>query len=257
MSGGSKFRAACWNIHHGAPGEQLFANHDSLVDGVARLDADIVVLCEVDHRVWRSRFRHQAELVGRRLGYHALFAPARRLSPGWYGNALLSRSLPRRSEVLALPTRRGAENRSALLTDIPIGGRVVTVVGTHLQNAGRGGHGRAEAVAQLGVVLAALASRPGPAVLTGDLNLSDEHVLPAFERAGLTPVPTGATYPYPKPHRRIDWMGVRGLEVAESSAVDVYGSDHLAVVAELRIPEPATVPLPDDESPAVSGAADV
>lgn len=116
------FRVACWNIHHGAPGSTWFAKSESLIAGVAQLDADVVVLCEVDHRVWRSRFRNQTQMLAKRLGYHALFAPARRLTPGWYGNALLSRSLPRRTEVLALPAAARAENRSALLTAIPLGG---------------------------------------------------------------------------------------------------------------------------------------
>lgn len=224
---------ACWNIHHGAPGDRWFADHTALTAGVEQLDADIVVLCEVDLRVWRSWFRHQAQLLGRRLDYHVLFAPARRLTPGWYGNALLSRSLPRQTEVLALPARPGAETRSAVLTSIPIAGTTVSVAGTHLQNAGRDGRGRAEAIAQLGLVSAALVSRPSPAVLTGDLNLVAEHVEPAFDAAGLSAVPTGPTYPYPTPRRRIDWMGVRGLDVVASDAVPVYGSDHLAIVADL------------------------
>ena len=227
------FRVAFWNIHHGAPGTRWFANHASLTAGVAQLDADVVVLCEVDLRVWRSWFFDQAHLLGRRLGYHVLFAPARRLSPGWYGNAVLSRPPPNRTEVLALPTRLGAETRSAVLTFVPIAGTSVTVVGTHLQNAGHDGLGHAEAIAQLGVVTEAMASRPSPAVLAGDFNLLAADVEPAFDRAGLSAVPTGPTYPFPSPRRRIDWMGVRGLDVVSSGTVPIYGSDHLAISADL------------------------
>lgn len=225
---------ACWNIHHGAPGSKWLANHVSLTSGIAQLDADVVVLCEVDLRVWRSWFRDQAQLLGQRLGYHVLFAPARRLSPGWYGNALLSRTPPCRTEVLALPARRGVETRSAVLTSIPVAGASVTVVGTHLQNAGSDGRGHAGALAQLGVVNDAMKSRPSPAVLTGDLNLLASDVEPAFEQAGLSAVPTGPTFPFPSPHQRIDWMGVRGLEVVSSGTVPVYGSDHLAISADLK-----------------------
>ncbi len=210
------------------------ANHSSLTAGIAQLDADVVVLCEVDLRVWRSWFRNQAQLVGRRLGYHVLFAPARRLTPGWYGNALLSRTPPSHTEVLALPTRPGAETRSAVLTSIPFGDTAVTVVGTHLQNAGRDGLGHAEAIAQLEVVTDAMSSRPSPAVLTGDFNLLARDVEPVFARAGLSAVPTGPTYPFPSPRRRIDWMGVCGLEVVSSGTVPIYGSDHLAISADLR-----------------------
>ncbi|MBK7019084.1 endonuclease/exonuclease/phosphatase family protein [Candidatus Microthrix sp.] len=238
------FRVACWNIHHGAPGSTWFAKSESLIAGVAQLDADVVVLCEVDHRVWRSRFRNQTQMLAKRLGYHALFAPARRLTPGWYGNALLSRSLPRRTEVLALPARRGAENRSALLTAIPLGGRAVSVAGAHLQNAGRSGSGRIEAIAQLAVVTAAMAARPNPALITGDFNLTEEFVEPAFAGAGLTAVPTGPTYPYPNARRRIDWMGVRGLKVVSSEAVALYGSDHLAITADL-MPAGSDGPQPE------------
>jgi hypothetical protein len=66
-------------------------------------------------------------------------------------------------------------------------------------------------------------SRPSPAVLTGDLNLLASDVEPAFEQAGLSAVPTGPTFPFPSPRRRIDWMGVRGLEVVSSGTVPVYG----------------------------------
>jgi endonuclease/exonuclease/phosphatase family metal-dependent hydrolase len=254
---GASFRVACWNIHHGAPAQRQFASHSSLIDGVAELDADVVVLCEVDHRVWRSWFRHQAQLVGKALGYHALFAPARRLTPGWYGNALLSRSLPRRTEVLALPSGAGLEPRAAIVTTIPLAGTNVSVVGTHLQNEGRRGRGRPEAVAQLKVALSALAARPGPAVFTGDLNLEAAEVEPALEAAGLEVVPTGNTFPYPTPRRRIDWMGVRGLQVEASGAVPVYGSDHLAIVAELAPVEPrraARVPAQAARAAGGSGA---
>lgn len=227
------FRVAFWNIHHGAPGAGWFSNHASLTAGVAQLDADVVVLCEVDQRVWRSWFSDQAHLLGRRLGYHVLFAPARRLAPGWYGNAVLSRTAPNQTEVLALPSRRGAETRSAVLTSVPIAGTSVTVVGTHLQNAGSDGRGHAEAIAQLGVVTEAMASRPSPAVLTGDFNLRAADVEPAFDRADLSAVATGPTYPFPTPRRRIDWMGVRGLDVVSSGTVPIYGSDHLAISADL------------------------
>ena len=56
----------------------------------------------------------------------------------------------------------------------------------------------------------------------------------AFEQAGLSAVPTGPTFPFPSPRRRIDWMGVRGLEVVSSGTVPVYGSDHLAISADLK-----------------------
>lgn len=233
MAGRSVFRVAFWNIHHGAPGARWFANHASVTAGVAQLDADVIVLSEVDQRVWRSWFRDQAHLLGSRLGYHVLFAPARRLSPGWYGNALLSRTPPERTEVLALPARRGAETRSAVLTSIPIGGTSISVAGTHLQNAGSDGGGHAEAISQLGVVTDAMASRPSPAVLAGDFNLLATDVEPAFALAGLSAVPTGPTYPFPTPRRRIDWMGVRGLEVVSSGTVPIFGSDHVAISADL------------------------
>lgn len=71
-------------------------------------------------------------------------------------------------------------------------------------------------------------------MLTGDLNLLASDVEPAFEQAGLSAVPTGPTFPFPSPHQRIDWMGVRGLEVVSSGTVPVYGSDHLAISADLR-----------------------
>lgn len=231
-------RVACWNIHHGAPRGKWFARLGTIEEGLRLLDADVVVLCEVDRRVWRSWLRHQAETLGTRLGYRVLFGPARRLSPGWYGNAVLCRTQPRRVEVVALPARPGGETRAAIVAELPFRGGSLSLAGAHLQNPGRRGAGRAEALSQLEIVFASLAGRPDPAVVIGDFNLETEDVEHRLVAQGLTPAPTGATFPFPDPDRRIDWIGVRGAEVVRSEAVPLPGSDHLAVFADLVLPLP-------------------
>lgn len=246
-------RVATYNIRHGAPAGRR-ADLRGMQSAVASLGADVVALQEVDHHVIRSCFADQTRRFARAAGLTGHFVAARSLGPfGRYGNALLVRGVPVRVERLAL--RSLGEPRAAILATLELHGpqtgktqtgvtqtgvTQVTVLSTHLQNRRDGRPD--EAPDQLDELLAALADRPGPAVLMGDLNLRPEVVSPRLAAAGMLTVPSTPTFPADRPRLRIDWIAVRGLEIRSWEVPDLRASDHRPIVADL-VPAP---PTPDD-----------
>lgn len=222
-------RVATYNIRHGAPAGQRAALRGTAA-AVASLGADVVALQEVDRHVFRSWWRDQPRHLAAAIGATWQFAPARSLGPfGRYGNALLVRGEVQRSHVLELPSQ--GEPRVALVQRVRVGDVRATVVSTHLQNrrAGR----PVEAPDQLEHLLGALRGWSGPAVLMGDLNLRADAVEPRLAAEGWTPVASGPTFPAERPTVRIDWIAVRGFDVAGVQVPDVRASDHRPIVADL------------------------
>ena len=232
-------RVATFNVRHGRPPSARRSDHPRLLDAVRSLDADVVALQELDRGTRGGGGVDQPDLIARGTGSHVEFARAIDHDGGEYGIALATRSAPVRTEVLRLPG--AGEPRVALLAtlqhdDRDDSARRWTVGCTHLTTR------PAEAVAQLRLVLAALAelAGAGPAVLLGDLNLGPDRVGPVLAEAGWVAAPSGPTHPTTRPDRRIDWVLVRHATVRSAHVVDVRASDHLPLVASLE----ATAPPP-------------
>jgi endonuclease/exonuclease/phosphatase family metal-dependent hydrolase len=222
-------RVATYNIRHAAPAGRR-AHHGGMRRAVRSLDADVVALQEVDHRVVRTWFRDQARIAGRGAGLEHRFLAARHLGPfGRYGIALLLPPGPH--DVATLELRSIGERRVALFARCRVDGGWVTVVCTHLQNSSRGRP--SEAPEQLDQLLGELSRWPTPWILMGDLNLRPEVVLPRFDAAGLAAVEAAPTFPAHDPKIRIDWIGVRGFDVGAVEVPPLQASDHLPIVAEL------------------------
>ena len=124
--------------------------------------------------------------------------------------------------------------RAALVVDLTVEGRPLSVAGTHMSHLLHGSHrNRAELRRQLDT-----AARPD-AVLVGDMNTWGPlvHVfLPGWRRAVI-----GRTWPTWRPHSQIDHILVRGAGLRERRGVVLphAGSDHRPVRAELDV-----VPVP-------------
>ena len=124
--------------------------------------------------------------------------------------------------------------RAALVVDLTIEGRPLSVAGTHMSHLLHGSHRNwAELRRQLDT-----AARPD-AVLVGDMNTWGPlvHVfLPGWRRAVI-----GRTWPTWRPHSQIDHILVRGAALRERRGVVLphAGSDHRPVRAELDV-----VPVP-------------
>jgi endonuclease/exonuclease/phosphatase family metal-dependent hydrolase len=119
--------------------------------------------------------------------------------------------------------------RVAIVVDLTVGGRPISVVGTHMSHLHFGSHRNwAELRRELRTE-----ARPD-AVLAGDMNTWGPLVhlfMPGWRRAVV-----GPTWPTRRPHSQIDHIIVRGAFVPRSGLVlpDV-GSDHRPVKADLDL----------------------
>lgn len=219
---------------------------------IAEAEPDIIALQELDVRRIRSGGVDQAEEVARELGFSFVhFHPALRVLEEEYGDAILT-SRPSRivkaGALPGLPSRPRLEPRGALWAAVQIGGAEVNVINTHL------GLRRLERWLQAQMLmsdewLGSEACR-SPVVLTGDFNsfprgrvygllsgrLRDAHLI------GSTMGRPSATFPSQWPVFRIDHMFVSDdVEVVSArthrSETSALASDHLPLVADLRLPE--------------------
>jgi endonuclease/exonuclease/phosphatase family metal-dependent hydrolase len=233
-------RLASFNIKNGVSDDGS-CDPDMLVGACRMLRADVLALQEVDRGVPRSGNADQTALVAAGCGLNGLYAPARRLDGGEYGNALLVRGSFADVEHIRLPVAPRKEARAVVLAGVEVGGVALSVAATHLQNR----HGRppptptdaAEQLEQLEVVLAGLARRRRPRALLGDLNMPPEVAVPVLEAAGYEVADSKPTVVVGAPKFRIDYIAVDGLAIGGSEVLDTDVSDHRALVVEVEAAE--------------------
>ena len=254
-------RFATFNIGSGRTSDGTF-DVARLTEAVVALDADVLSLQEVDRDQERSEHVDLTEVVAAAMGArHRVFAPTLYGVPGgsWtaagdelrdgpaYGCALISRyplsdvhlfRIP--AAPLALPLWvPGAgvlvvreEPRVAVVAHAAVGtGAGPTVVATHLPFVPLWNHW------QLRRVVADVASRPGPLLLMGDLNLPGK--MPA-RVTGYRSLVRAPTFPAAQPRFQLDHLLFRGrLEefgsVTATSTPAVSVSDHRPLVVDLDV----------------------
>jgi endonuclease/exonuclease/phosphatase family metal-dependent hydrolase len=247
------FRVMTYNVHR-CRGVDRAWSPERIAEVIASCHPDIVGLQELD--VGRARSGHvdQAKMIAHDLGMDLQFFPALRIMEELYGDAILSRWPARTVKAGPLPALRlpGLEPRGALWSSIQMGNATVQVINTHLSVFGR------ERLMQVNALLGPeWLGDPDchePVILMGDFNattrsrgyrrlaarLHDAHrALP--RRAG---APNRATFPTRYPSLRIDHIFVGpSVEILDVRTVRTplasFASDHLPVVAELRVPCPA------------------
>jgi endonuclease/exonuclease/phosphatase family metal-dependent hydrolase len=230
-------RLASFNIKNGES-EEGSCDPDALVGACRMLRADLLALQEVDRGVPRSDKTDQMAVVAAGCGLKGLYAPARRLDGGEYGNALLVRGSFVDVEHVRLPVLPGNEARAVVVARAQVDGTALSVAATHLQNRHGGPPSTpidaAEQLEQLEVVLAGLARRPRPRALLGDLNMPPEVVVPVLEDAGYDVADSEPTVVVGAPKFRIDYVAVDGLAIRGSEVLDTDVSDHRALVVEVE-----------------------
>ena len=266
-----ELRILAWNLAHGrgdvGPGllrnfrggseEERVVRLAHIAAVLRRVDADVVVLNEVDFESSWSGGLNQAEILSRAAGYRTrveqrnydVHLPFATFS---FGNALLARppvqdarwvDLPPHSTLEALVA--GAKSASLVRLDTRIG--PISLVPIHLEV--RSGETRRAA---LPVLERLPEEESAPMVLAGDFNASPpgwpgtgpptvvgELLERGWEspRARGVPGPDELTYPMPEPRRAIDWILVEPpLRVVEARVLEVDPelSDHAPVLAVLR-----------------------
>ena len=239
-----KLRVVSYNIHKCIGGVDRRYEPSRIVEVVSKLDADVVMLQEVDAGVKRSNGDRQAELLGDQLGlrYHTWFPNVDIRGGGQYGNAILSRYPLIESSNIDL-TLRFKKRRSVLHGVLRVRhddvDRTVHVFNMHL------GLARYERKRQLEMFLNshpfAHLHHDTPIVVGGDLN-------DVYGRLGELLAPSGfrgierrpLTFPAWGPVRALDAIFVRGaMDFMKLTRCDSMlarrASDHRPIVAEVRL----------------------
>jgi endonuclease/exonuclease/phosphatase family metal-dependent hydrolase len=218
-------RLATFNIRHGARARGRRVDVAALVDACRGLRADVLALQEVDRGTRRVGSADLAAAVAEGTGMAFAFGRTLTHRGGDYGNALFVRGEV--DDVERRPLPAVGEPRGVIVATAVVAGSSLTVAATHLSTR------RRESGPQLAAVLDALAGRPRPRVLLGDLNR-----VPAELSAGggeLAWAGGPPTYPSRRPVLRIDHVAVDGLTVESVEVVRAAVSDHRALVVTAEV----------------------
>ncbi|MFC7407151.1 endonuclease/exonuclease/phosphatase family protein [Georgenia alba] len=253
-------RVLTLNLQHGlpaatAPDAGSRASRATLrraAEEVARTEADVVLLQEVDRYHPRSGNLDQAGELARELGMSHRFAAALAVAPGGlllparrstvrrgYGVALLSRVPVRSWHVRRL---RGSglrrmpgpwwaasgwwpdEDRVLLAGVLSTPGGPLTVGVAHLSVL------NGVARRQLATCVDALRALPGPQLLGGDLNLGPQAVAAVTAPAGFAPLASGLTFTNAHPRKQIDHLLGCGVRAGGPGRVHHLSvSDHAGI----------------------------
>ena len=264
-------RIACYNIAHGrglatsnwrgGTAEERKTRLAQIADLLRALDADIIVLNEVDFDSSWSLSTNQARYLAKQAGYR-YWAEQRNLdfrilTWKWrFGNAVLSRYPIIEASVVDLPDFSSVETlfagkKRGVNCTIDVNGEKLRIVGVHLSH-------RSEAIrARSAEVITGIASSDiVPTILAGDLNSSPSgfphsqsdtdagnavDILDAsslFQRQPEQPSGSSAesTYHSTRPESIIDWILVpRNWQILEYRVESPTLSDHRPVVVELSL----------------------
>lgn len=213
-------------------------NKRGALDAIAALagEHDIVGLQEADPGSLRSGFTNQTHYLAQRAGFdYWSHQPNRRVGGvASSANGLLSRLEPKLVEEHSLPGR--VKGRGVLMACFGDGNDALTVAVAHLSLGAQSRRSQLDFIAEL------LGDHPH-AVLMGDFNCDPDQpeMQGLYRKTHLQPpaqcVPT---FPSWRPQRAIDHMLVTpALGIAAMKAVPAALSDHLALSAELDVPESA------------------
>ena len=241
-------RVMTYNVHS-CVGMDGKIDAERIARVIARARPDVVALQELDVGRARTFGLDQAHLIARYLKMEFHFHPAIHVEEERYGDAILTHLPHRLVKAGPLPGLAGKprlEPRGAVWLAIDLHGREVQVINTHL------GLDQRERAAQVDALLGSgwLGHEQcrEPVILCGDFNALPSS--PVCRRLGglLEDVQTRAQRHRPQatfssrlPTLRIDHIFISpGLEVAAievpNSALARVASDHLPLVAEIRIP---------------------
>jgi endonuclease/exonuclease/phosphatase family metal-dependent hydrolase len=249
-----------YNVH-GCKGRDGVISPRRIATVVASASPDVVALQELDVGRMRSGRLDQAELIARELGMRFHFAPSLRLVEEAYGDAILTALPMRFVKAGALPAIRfplRLEPRGALWTEIALGDARVQMMVTHLGLVRR--ERRLQARALCGPEWLGHADCHDPAILAGDFNFLSRsrayaEITSRLRDAQRLAAPNrhDATFPTRYPRFRIDYVFVSSsIEVTTVTTIrtqqSLIASDHLPLVADLRIPaQPAADQRDEDQ----------
>lgn len=247
-----RLRVMTYNVHS-CKGRDRVVSPRRIAEVIASVSPDIVALQELDVGRLRSDRLDQAELIARELGMSFHFAPAMRVLEEAFGDAILTALPIRLVKAGALPGMRfpvKLEPRGAMWTEIGLGDAKLQMLTTHLGLVRRERRMQAEALS--GPNWLGHPQCQGATILAGDFNfLSRSRAYASVtsrlrDAQRLTRGPHAPTFPARFARFRIDYLFVSQavrvdrIETLQTAAAKV-ASDHLPLIADLRIPTPAPV----------------
>ena len=249
----SRLRVMSYNVHS-CIGMDGRVSPRRIARVIAQQAPDLVALQELDHGRLRSRGEDQASAIAEQLGYHVTFLATITRGVERYGHAVLSRWPIRTVKVAELPTNSYSiwpEPRGALWSRVYLGNMPVNVLTTHL------GLSAKERLAQMQALLGREWLGPvlddQPIVLCGDFNLppgTAPYRLVADRLCDVASEEDEALYTFisTRPFARIDHIFVSDhFAVERATVIRNYltrvSSDHLPLVAELRVKQPMSTPV--------------
>ena len=229
-----KLRVASYNIHK-AVGLDRRRDPERILSVLHEIDADVVALQEADRRIGqRASVLPRAAIDD--THWRVVEVARRPRSIGWHGNALLVRRdiEVRAGEALDLPT---LEPRGAACGEIEVEGRLLRIIGTHLDLSGL--RRRDQIRAMLDHVDAC--RRDLPTVILGDFNQWGRQTGAMREFGEDWQVVTpGRSYPSRQPIATLDRIVIsRHWKCTQAEVhhtpLAAIASDHLPIIASLRM----------------------
>jgi endonuclease/exonuclease/phosphatase family metal-dependent hydrolase len=231
-------RVVTWNVHGGV-GRDGRCDLARTADLLLALAPDVAALQEVDGRRWLGREPAAFERLAALLGGHVAEARLTGRGSGAYGHLLWSRRPIRRARVRPLPGGL-VEPRAAIdaAVETPFG--PLRVLACHF------GLGPRDRRRQADFVAALAADEGEPTVALGDFNdwrgaggAVHRALAPALPNVALAP-----TWPARRPLARLDRIyASAAVRIVARRAAGEAGaaSDHLPLVADLRVCPPAPI----------------
>ena len=245
-------RVALANVHLGL---DVAARHrgPELGAALAALDADVIVLNEVDRGWFVSGAPDLLATYATATGMTAVFGPA---ADEIWGNAVLTRLPVLEVAREGLPAGRDPLGRSVLtvVLELPDGDRVA-VVATHLSDVDVQGETRLPQARAVAGITARLRERGLDVIVVGDLNAAPgDPALDVLEELLVRSLPDSVrTFPATAPRVQIDHVLVPPDWTVETArAVNTGLTDHRLVDVLLR-PAPDA---PDPADPAATAGTD-
>ncbi len=202
---------------------------------INEIDADIIALQEADRRIGARASAIPPELLHRDSRYRAAGLGGRTQSMGWHGNAILLRDDIHLVDCvqLTLPT---LEPRGAVQADVQVHGRLLRIIGMHLDLSGLRRHSQVRSIVQ-----ATDSANAPPAIIMGDCNAWRRQAASMRTMAThFDMVETGPSFHSRRPVAELDRIfHCRTLAIARGgvhhSVLAARASDHLPVWAEFMI----------------------
>lgn len=238
-----------WGAHHA----NKFWNPKHFDEVAAVINGqkpDFVTLSEVDSVTSRNSKYFMAKELATRTGMYYAYAPAIPMSPGSYGDAILSKypiMEVRRFKLYPDPAQGSsqAEDRAMCAIRVEVEGTSLWIASVHLDHR----ENEMSRIKQAGDLRSIVQQLEGSLIVGGDLNAKPnsetmkiifEYMTPQYPSA------TEAYYTWPskydgaeKPTKLIDYILLkkdeRKLECVSYRVVNEAASDHCAVVATFKV----------------------